>query len=66
MNEDIFAAHKRWRDAHNAWLAEANRLFGMCASDRQRKGDPGTELRRLYDEVEAARAKYDRLTDTVD
>jgi hypothetical protein len=46
----------------DAWSAELQRLFGKRAGDvrytKQGKGEPGTELRRLYDAREAARRAY--------
>jgi hypothetical protein len=54
--------HVAAQTTNDAWSMELKRLFGKRAGDvrytAQGKGDPGTELRRLYDAREDARKAY--------
>ncbi len=55
--------HTAAQSTDDAWSAELQRLFGNRAGDvrytLQGKGDPGSDLRRLYDARENARRAYD-------
>jgi hypothetical protein len=62
---DIFEAHKKWRDAYTAWVDEAHVVLGPSAPVKAMQGEPGTELRRLYDEVEAAANAYDAVARSI-
>lgn len=53
---------KHFQDADNAWSDELQRKFGKQAGDARYlargKGEEGSELRRLHDAREAARAAW--------
>ena len=63
-------AHKALYDAamatDAAWGAELRRLFGKRAGDvrylAQGRGEPGTELRRLYDAAKNAGAAWEPVS----
>lgn len=56
-----------FQDADDAWTAEVRRVFGRDAGTARYqlrgKGDEGSELRRLHDNREAARAAWLRSAD---
>lgn len=64
-HQRILAAHRKWRKAWNAWRAEANRVLGWGATVKQMQGEPGTELRCLYEEQEAAARTVNEMADNL-
>lgn len=56
------AALKPFQDADDAWSAELQRVFGKDAGqaryEPRGKGEEGSELRRLHDTRDAARAAW--------
>lgn len=56
-----------FQQADDAWSAELHRVFGNDAGQARYEprgtGEPGTELRRLYEARTAARAAWHRSAD---